>query len=597
MARIPIKIPKNENDNQAGTLWIDTDRNSPLFYMDGMFKAGNIPEGWVNVKDFGAKGDGVTDDTEAIQKAINIGKNVYIPKGNYLIKSEITFYTTDSKSGYQIIAGDGFNTCLIADLQDNEFIFKSQNNTYKLIIRDLRFKIATSNTNNIGGIIIPPGVTSLRGIIFENLWFEEIPQPIHLTGNIWGTHTLKNIYATLISDSFDPETKQNIGLYLKGNTIFADNIELIGKYWIGTQIEGSVGSLSNFNISGSNPYFIYHPIKIINSSHIKINNGWLEQINLTYWGNNPSIETIYVQNSSHIILENLNIASGSVWIDNSLYIRTKNIRYSTTNSGLRILNGSIVFTDESATGSVNYQSNFAYQNGQIYFNTFNFSNKGLLPNHTFKNGIIQPWSITNGSLVSITSETSDYLSGDRSLKVTVTANNNYQGLKFIISNAIVGHPYHIKAKVKAIQNIKNLYIKAQTGASTLTSKPVQLTNTNNYPNGDWHIIDYYFTATDTTIDLRVVQLYDQPDIDCIFLVDAVQIYKEYSPLDPSYTPVTKYTASNPPSSGIWETGDIIYNSTPSVDTNNMILLGWICITGGSPGTWQPMYVSAVSPAT
>ena len=38
----------------------------------------------INVKDFGAKGDGITKDTAAIQSAINAGGVVYFPAGVYL---------------------------------------------------------------------------------------------------------------------------------------------------------------------------------------------------------------------------------------------------------------------------------------------------------------------------------------------------------------------------------------------------------------------------------------------------------------------------------------------------------------------------------
>lgn len=50
-----------------------------------------------NVKWFGAKGDGITDDTSSIQKAINFvynigGGTVFCPKGNYLIKGSLISY-------------------------------------------------------------------------------------------------------------------------------------------------------------------------------------------------------------------------------------------------------------------------------------------------------------------------------------------------------------------------------------------------------------------------------------------------------------------------------------------------------------------------
>ncbi len=54
--------------------------------------------------------------------------------------------------------------------------------------------------------------------------------------------------------------------------------------------------------------------------------------------------------------------------------------------------------------------------------------------------------------------------------------------------------------------------------------------------------------------------------------------------------------TSPPSAGTWQAGDIVLNINPSVDANSMIIYGWICTAGGSPGTWQPMYVSTVSPA-
>lgn len=57
---------------------------------------------FVNVKDFGAKGDGVTDDTEALRAAIATGDSVYIPKGVYVCTGELEVVTPG-----QVISGAG----------------------------------------------------------------------------------------------------------------------------------------------------------------------------------------------------------------------------------------------------------------------------------------------------------------------------------------------------------------------------------------------------------------------------------------------------------------------------------------------------------
>lgn len=53
----------------------------------------------LNVKDFGAKGDGVTDDTAAFQAAAAAGGSIYVPSGSYNVAEEVAdadFFSFDS---------------------------------------------------------------------------------------------------------------------------------------------------------------------------------------------------------------------------------------------------------------------------------------------------------------------------------------------------------------------------------------------------------------------------------------------------------------------------------------------------------------------
>jgi len=64
----------------------------------------------------------------------------------------------------------------------------------------------------------------------------------------------------------------------------------------------------------------------------------------------------------------------------------------------------------------------------------------------------------------------------------------------------------------------------------------------------------------------------------------------------SMTPYHIY-GDQAPVSNTWKQGDRIYNTNVSVDGNNMVLDHWVCIAAGTPGTWVAQYLSTVSPAT
>lgn len=46
-------------------------------------------ETWVNIRDLGAKGDGITDDTKIFQKAIENYDTIYVPQGQYVVSDTI----------------------------------------------------------------------------------------------------------------------------------------------------------------------------------------------------------------------------------------------------------------------------------------------------------------------------------------------------------------------------------------------------------------------------------------------------------------------------------------------------------------------------
>jgi hypothetical protein len=94
---------------------------------------------YINVKDFGAVGDGSTDDTEAVKnaakKAYAESKVLYFPIGTYVISDAIKFGFDNSKT----LTLQGGNDAVITTPEDYEGDIFVSNMEFNFYVKDLKF--------------------------------------------------------------------------------------------------------------------------------------------------------------------------------------------------------------------------------------------------------------------------------------------------------------------------------------------------------------------------------------------------------------------------------------------------------------------------
>lgn len=108
-----------------------------------------------NVKFYGAKGDGVTDDTQAVQRALNAGASIFFPPGTYLLDSIIV-------SSHTKISGAGMDVTILQSvanpsgpLFDCRGTFGAANVKENIEICNMTMRHRTDYTRvNYGGVFI-----------------------------------------------------------------------------------------------------------------------------------------------------------------------------------------------------------------------------------------------------------------------------------------------------------------------------------------------------------------------------------------------------------------------------------------------------------
>jgi hypothetical protein len=164
----------------------------------------------VSVKDFGAVGDGTTDDTAAIQAAIDAVFAIaefqrpilVIPSGNYLV-TQLTWATNvsikgDSRRSTRILCAGGSGVHALVAPAGQILGGSSQ------YIRDIYFSRVTGQTADAINL---NDASAINGIVIENCWFNGFDNAINIGdtdtafGDVWVVDCVAEVSKTGLSIS------------------------------------------------------------------------------------------------------------------------------------------------------------------------------------------------------------------------------------------------------------------------------------------------------------------------------------------------------------------------------------------------------------
>jgi hypothetical protein len=206
--------------------------------------------GIISVKDFGAKGDGVTDDTVALQRAIDYGGPLFFPIGIYLISRHLQVRNSKSLSLYGVAGNrpkviiktmgsypdynmiQGWDDSWYATGENNKDVPPADLSSYAnnidryINIRNIQFYIASGCANEVSPIdLVAAQETSfLDGLIFNGVDGVDKGVPIRIrpaltTGTEISFNGLKMSNIVVYSDKWRSELILSKG----GSDVDVDN--------------------------------------------------------------------------------------------------------------------------------------------------------------------------------------------------------------------------------------------------------------------------------------------------------------------------------------------------------------------------------------
>jgi parallel beta-helix repeat protein len=534
----------------------------------------------VSVKDFGAVGDGVTDDTAAIQAALTASLAVYIPTGSYKVSAQL-----DLQSG-SVLFGDGSASEITCANGNISIIYGLS--TDNCTVKNLKVNVTVAGTSAYTGAV---HFETSENCSVENVEIEGVSWAgVYLEASSYCRVT--GVYAHDFRGSV--QDSADVCVYRASSYNVIDSNHLFGNGWHGILVqEPTIGQipfknvLSNNRIGAHQTYgvAVYSLTSGGVDSFTQIVGNFIEDIDGATLSGNAGAG-IYIQSCGGVTVtgnsirncclstSSLTLAPGGISIINlqaglspcsvsgNTITNIKNyygVVVASSQGGVSITGNAIKLDTNAATSSVGIYIN-ASSNCAVTSNSIN------LPNALAATGIFVFANGINTSNTAVTGNTilGGTFAGVRFDRTSTFVNNNVAVSANMVSGGSTANIcYRFAAVVGGIAS-GNIGIADTANTCTVTNcTQFRLTGNNFTTSG---------TKSFVTSGTCTESYYDKTNYSgnaVTFIQNAatgliVEVLNNASP-----------GASN------WAVGDRVEQSVPVVGQPK----GWRCTVAGVPGTW------------